>query len=194
MNAKKIKNTKFTKVVSYLLLLLVLFWAVGFFAFYTDGFTEKLKRFSIVIDGNNVATSSGGYTLGTSGTEVRFKFLIPSEQLDYTVSVVAKEDVDFDFFVDGKAMSFNAEQDYTQCFIVEKHSNYFTISPVGSLTDILQSRYPDSEVHCNESDVPVQDLFTMVIRLKHYEDVVKVHFTVITQPDGITVDKQEVIF
>lgn len=194
MNAKKIKNTKFTKVVSYLLLLLVLFWAVGFFAFYTDGFTEKLKRFSIVIDGNNVATSSGGYTLGTSGTEVRLKFLIPSEQLDYTVSVVAKEDVDFDFFVDGKAMSFNAEQDYTQCFIVEKHSNYFTISPVGSLTDILQSRYPDSEVHCNESDVPLQDLFTMVIRLKHYEDVVKVHFTVITQPDGITVDKQEVIF
>lgn len=77
---------------------------------------------------------------------------------------------------------------------VEKHSNYFTISPVGSLTDILQSRYPDSEVHCNESDVPLQDLFTMVIRLKHYEDVVKVHFTVITQPDGITVDKQEVIF
>ena len=93
------------KIITYVAILLVAVFAIGFAVFITNGFTEKPKSFYVDINGNKVATSASGYLLEKDKPlKCKVKFL-SSDKKNYTVQILSAKS-DFAYTVDGKNCGF----------------------------------------------------------------------------------------
>ena len=163
MNAKKRKTGK---VIVYVLILLILVGVVGFFAYFTNGFTGDLKTFYVECDGHKVMSSTSGFILKSDtplDVSVHYTFGFFNKEISgYSVTVLPIQD--FDFTVNGETYSFAAEGDFTECFNIEKQESSFTIAPKGTLRNMLELKHPESEVDYNIPDVDFEsELFKVIV-------------------------------
>lgn len=165
------------KVITYIIIILVAVLAIGFAVFITNGFTEKPKSFYVDINGNKVALSASGYLLEKDKPlNCKVKFL-SSDKKNYTVQILSAKS-DFTYTVDGKNCSFTGEEDFTDCFVITKTGDDFTIETVGNLISVLQSKNPDAKVDYDRKAVPDEDLFTLVITSESDKATIKIGFRI----------------
>lgn len=165
------------KIITYAIILLVAVLAIGFAVFITNGFTEKPKSFYVDINGNKVASSASGYLLEKDKPlKCKVKFL-SSDKKNYAVRVLSAKS-DFTYFVDGKKSGFTGEEDFTDCFVITKTDDDFTVETVGNLISVLQSKNPDAKVDYDRKTVPDEDLFTLVITAESDKATIRIGFKV----------------
>ena len=165
------------KIMTYVVILLVAVFAIGFAVFITNGFTEKPKSFYVDINGNKVASSANGYLLEKDKPlKCKVKFL-SSDKKNYTVQILSAKS-DFTYFVDGKKCGFTGEEDFNDCFVITKTGDDFTVETAGNLISVLQSKNPDTKVNYNRKAVPDEDLFTLVITSESDKATIKIGFRV----------------
>lgn len=187
------------KIVSIILVLLVAVGAIGLIAKFTGGFTTDFKTFYVTVGETDVVTEASGYSLKTDESlkvDVKYMFNSPDQKAQgYSVKVVphSVEGKDFDFTLDGDVYSFQAEDDLTNGFYIEKEETSFTVAPKGNLTEILKSVYPNSTVEdCSKH--AYSDMFSLVITSYNGKASVVINFTVAEQVAGIKLDKEVIIF
>ena len=184
-----------TKFVSILLVLLIAVGAIGLIAKFTGGFTTDFKTFYVSIDGKDIVTQASGYSLKKEEflkVEVKYTFSSPDQEAQgYVVKVIPNsvEGKDFDFILDGDVYSFQAEDDLTNGFHIEKEETSFTISPKGNLTEILKSVYPNSTIE-DCSQYSYGNMFSLVVTSYNGKSSVVINFTVIEDVAGIGLDKE----
>ena len=165
------------KIVTYIIIILVAVFAIGFAVFITNGFTEKPKSFYVDVNGDKVASSASGYLLEKDKPlKCKVKFL-SSDKKGYSVQILSAKS-DFTYFVDGKKCGFTGEEDFTDCFVITKTDDDFTVETVGNLISVLQSKNPDTKVDYDRKSVPDEDLFTLVITAESGKATIRIGFRV----------------
>ena len=165
------------KIITYIIIILVAVLAIGFAVFITNGFTEKPKSFYVDVNGDKVASSASGYLLEKDKPlKCKVKFL-PSDKKGYSVQILSAKS-DFTYFVDGKKSEFTGEEDFTDCFVITKTGDDFTVETVGNLIAVLQSKNPDAKVDYDRKTVPDEDLFTLVITAESDKATIRIGFKV----------------
>ena len=165
------------KIITYVIIILVAILAIGFTVFITNGFTENPKSFYVDINGDKVASSAGGYLLEKDKPlKCKVKFL-SLDRKNYTVQILSAKS-DFTYFVDGKKCEFTGEEDFTDCFVITKTGDDFTVETVGNLYSVLQSKNPDTKVDYDRKTVPDEELFTLVITAESDKATIKIGFRV----------------
>ncbi len=191
------KQGKIGKVIAYILILLIVVGAIGFLAYYTNGFTGGIKTFSVECNGKEVMTSSSGFEMTVNEPlTVKVKYTFGGENVSgYSVKVVPNKlaGKDFDFKVDEYLYSYQAEKDLTDGFDVEYGENTFTIKPKGNLTEILQAIYPNNIVgDC--SQYSYENMFTLIVYSYDGESSVLLNFSVPEKVTGIELDQEVIVF
>ena len=165
------------KIITYVIIILVAVLAIGFAVFITNGFTEKPKSFYVDVNGDKVASSANGYLLEKDKPlKCKVKFL-SSDKKNYTVQILSAKS-DFTYFVDGKKCGFTGEEDFTDCFVITRTGDDFTVETVGNLYSVLQSKNPDTKVDYDRKAVPDEDLFTLVITSEFDKATIKIGFRI----------------
>ena len=188
---------KFTKFISYILILMVVVGSIGVLAYFTGGFTSGFKTFSVECNGKNVNTSASGFEMTVDKPlQVNVKYTFAGEDASgYSVKVIpnALAGKDFDFKLNDDIYSFQAEKDLTDGFVFECEENSFTMKSKGGLTEILQAVYPNKVVEdCRKHNY--ENMFTLIVTSYDGEQSVYLHFSVPEQPTGITLDKEVIVF
>ena len=70
------------------------------------------------------------------------------------------------------------DRDFTDCFVITKTGDDFTVETVGNLYSVLQSKNPDTKVNYDRKAVPDEDLFTLVITAESDKATIKIGFRV----------------
>lgn len=165
------------KIITYIIIILVAVLAIGFAVFITNGFTQKPKSFYVDINGDKVASSASGYLLEKDKPlKCKVKFL-SSDKKNYTVQILSAKS-DFTYFVDGKKCAFTGEEDFTDCFVITKTGDDFTVKTIGNLYSVLQSKNPETKVNYDRKTVPDEDLFTLVITAESDKATIKIGFRI----------------
>lgn len=165
------------KIITYVVILLVAVLAIGFAVFITNGFTENPKSFYVDINGDKVASTASGYLIEKDKPlKCKVKFL-SSDKKGYSVQVLSAKS-DFSYFVDGKKCGFTGEEDFSDCFVITKTGDDFTVETVGNLIAVLQSKNPDTKVNYDRKTVPDEDLFTLVITAESDKATIRIGFKV----------------
>ena len=165
------------KIITYIIIILVAVLAIGFAMFITNGFTENPKSFYVDINGDKVASTASGYLLEKDKPlKCKVKFL-SSDKKGYSVQILSAKS-DFTYFVDGKKNAFTGEEDFTDCFVITKTGDDFTVETVGNLISVLQSKNSDTKVNYDRKAVPDEDLFTLVITAESDKATIKIGFRV----------------
>ena len=162
----KSANLKVSKVLTYILIFLVIVGVLGFVAYFTNGFTGDFKEFYVNVDGKNVLSETKGVMLAADAplcANVKYTFGAVSKDISgYHLAVLPA--TDFDFTVDGEPHKFADEKDLSAGFEITEGEEEFTLTPKGSLVEMLQAVYPDSEIVLDKSKVPIDvDLFKVVV-------------------------------
>lgn len=194
----KSANLKVSKVLTYILIFLVIVGVLGFVAYFTNGFTGDFKEFYVNVDGKNVLAEESGVMLSADApltANVKYTFGAFSDDISgYHLAVLPA--TDFDFTVDGEAHKFADEKDLSAGFEITEGEEEFTLTPKGSLADILKAVYPDSEIDFDKRKVPLDtDLFKVVV----YSQDKSAHITIgcrLKDPfmEGVILDKEVIVF
>ena len=193
----KASSKKIAEIISAVLIVLCIVGIVGFVAYFTNGFTGDFKTFYVSIDGENVMGEKSNVLL-TPGepkkVDVKYAMGFASKDIKgYKVKIVPK--ADFDFMVDGDTYSFAAEEDLEKGFIIRYEEESFTITAIGKMQDILQALYPESEVTVDNSAIPNEDLFSIIVYNKDETMSVVLNCTVnVYDVGGVILDKEEIVF
>lgn len=189
------------KTISYIVLLLAVVAVVGVFAKFTDGFTGDFKTFYVSVEGNDVLTSAGGYTV-TEETplEVNVKYvfgaLTKDEPKGYTVKIAPNktdESKNFPFTAGGEVCTYYGTEDLTSGFIIEKGETSFTVLPKGgTMTEVLSAVYNRPVSDCE--NFGYGDMFTAIITSFNGEASVKLHFSLAGKVTKIILDKEAIEF
>ena len=165
------------KIITYVIIILVAVLAIGFVVFITNGFTQKPKSFYVDINGDKVASTASGYLLEKDKPlKCKVKFLSSDKKI-YNVQILSAKS-DFTYFVDGKKCGFTGEEDFSDCFVITKTGDDFTVETVGNLIAVLQSKNPDTKVNYDRKAVPDEDLFTLVITSESDKATIKIGFRI----------------
>lgn len=180
------------KIITYVVILLVAVLVIAFAVFITNGFTEKPKSFYVDINGNKVASSASGYLLEKDKPlKCKVKFL-SSDKKNYTVQILSAKS-DFAYTVDGENCGFTGEEDFTDCFVITKTGDDFTIETVGNLISVLQSKNPDTKVDYDRKSVPDEDLFTLVMTAESDKVTIKIGFRVLSPEAEIVISPARLV-
>ena len=190
------------KVITWVVVVLMLITAFGAIAYFAKDNTpdeqeEKPGTFYVSIDGENITMSSTGYELAKN-KPLTVDIHYPTAEVPangYSLKVVpnALSGKDFDFTVDGIAYSFQEETDLTAGFDIEYESNLFTITPKGTLNEVMAAVYPNSEVS-DISSFGYDNMFMLVIEANHSDATISIAFSVVGEISGIVVYPDHIYF
>ena len=195
-------KTKMTegRVVSIALMLLLIISAVGFAAYFSNGFTSDLKTFYVECNGEKILNDKDYYEI-TANTEYRFdvKYLLDignkENKLGYHVQVLpyTTKETNFDFTVDGKTYNYGAEGELTQAFEIEQADEYFTLKSIKTVKGVLETLYPNKPVVVPElkSQTPY---FALVVSSEDYSVKIEIAFGSLVAVEGVTLDPDHIIF
>lgn len=199
MSANKQTGKTISKIVAYVLVLLVVVATIGLIVRFTGGFTSDFKTFYVTVDGKDVLTTSGGYLSSPEKPlKVDVKYIFNSAGGDasgYSVKVVPHvvEGKDFDFTLDDQVYSFQAETDLTAGFDIQREESSFTVAPKGKVTEVLQAVYPNNTIgDCDGKSY--QDMYALIVTSYNGEQSVTLYFTLPEDVSGVELDKEQIIF
>ena len=199
MSANKQTGKTISKIVAYVLVLLVVVATIGLIVRFTGGFTSDFKTFYVTVDGKDVLTTSGGYLASPEKPlKVDVKYIFNSVGGDasgYSVKVVPHvvESKDFDFTLDDQVYSFQAETDLTAGFDIQREESSFTVAPKGKVTEVLQAVYPNNTIgDCDGKSYA--DMYALIVTSYNGEQSVTLYFTLPEDVSGVELDKEQIIF
>lgn len=199
MSANKQTGKTISKIVAYVLVLLVVVATIGLIVRFTGGFTSDFKTFYVTVDGKDVLTTSGGYLASPEKPlKVDVKYIFNSAGGDasgYSVKVVPHvvESKDFDFTLDDQVYSFQAETDLTAGFDIQRDESSFTVAPKGKVTEVLQAVYPNNTIgDCDGKSY--EDMYALIVTSYNGEQSVTLYFTLPEDVSGVELDKEQIIF
>lgn len=199
MSANKQTGKTISKIVAYVLVLLVVVATIGLIVRFTVGFTSDFKTFYVTVDGKDVLTTSGGYLASPEKPlKVDVKYIFNSASGDasgYSVKVVPHvvEGKDFDFTLDDQVYSFQAETDLTAGFDIQRDESSFTVAPKGKVTEVLQAVYPNNTIgDCDGKSY--KDMYALIVTSYNGEQSVTLYFTLPEDVSGVELDKEQIIF
>ena len=189
-----------SKVLAYILVLLVFIGVFGLIAKFTDGFTSDFKTFYVSVDGKDVMSSSDGFVVTNSQplqVDVHYMFsaVNKDENKGYSVKIVPNkiENSDFTYTVDGESKSFQSETDISNGFEIVKGEKSFTVTPKGeTIVEVLSAIYGKEITDCESKGY--NDMFTLVVTSYNGEATVKLNFSLTLKVTGITLDKEVIEF
>lgn len=189
-----------SKVLAYILVLLVFIGVFGLITKFTDGFTSDFKTFYVSVDGKDVMSSSDGFEVTNSQplqVDVHYMFsaVNKDENKGYSVKIVPNkiEGENFEYVVDDEICNYFELTDLSGGFNIEKGETSFTVTPKGeTLSDVLSAVYgkPVSDCTC----LGYNNMFTLVVTSFNGEATVKLNFALIRTVTGITLDKEVIEF
>jgi hypothetical protein len=162
--ARRSNGSKFTTIVAYILILLVLLAAIGFIYRLTNGGTDDFKTFYVTDENDNVYATNDTATL-KSNTETKFYVHYLIEQNEgYTVKIVPNITTDTKFYytMDGDEMIFKEGLDLSEAFSLTKYDDYFTIVAPFSMSAILTT-VSDGQVVVTDDINPELAYFNLVV-------------------------------
>ena len=187
------------KVIAYILVLLAVVGVVGVIIRFTGGFTSDFKTFYVSVDGKDVLTDTSGFEVTPQqplSVDVKYTFGSAGGDVSgYSVKVVphAVEGKDFDFTLNGDVYSFQAENDLTAGFDIERKETSFTVTPKGGVTEVLQAVYPNYEVgDCREKGYT--DMYALIVTSYNGKANITLYFSVLEKVTGITLEPGEIVF
>ena len=187
------------KVIAYILVLLAVVGVVGVIIRFTGGFTSDFKTFYVSVDGKDVLTDTSGFEVTPQqplSVDVKYTFGSAGGDVSgYSVKVVphAVEGKDFDFTLNGDVYSFQAENDLTAGFDIERKETSFTVTPKGGVTEVLQAVYPNYEVgDCREKGYT--DMYALIVTSYNGKANITLYFSVPEKVTGITLEPGEIVF
>lgn len=195
-------KTKMTagRVVSIALVLLLIILAVGFAAYFSNGFTSDLKTFYVECNGEKILNDKDYYEM-TANQEYRFdvKYLFDvgnkENKLGYHVQVLpyTTKETNFDFQVDGKTYNYGAEGELTKAFEIEQGDDYFTLKSIKTVKGVLEALYPNKPVVVPElkSKTPY---FALVVSSEDYSASITIAFASVVAVTGVTIDSDHIVF
>lgn len=192
-------KSKMVKILSYIALLLAVIAVFGIIAHFTGGFTTDFKTFYVTVNGKDVMSSNGGYSVTPSEpitVDVKYTFAFANdENKGFSVKVVPNKTIGEDFYytAGGETHSFYEETDLTNAFEIMQGETSFTIKPKGAtLTETLQAFYGKDVSDCENHGYA--DMFTVVVTSYNGEASVKLHISIPGGVSGIKLDKTTIIF
>lgn len=198
MNAKTVNKKKVRQAILYIVIILLLIAIVGFFAYFTNGFTGDFKSFYVVCNENTVMSTGSGYHLSASeplNVDVCYTFGFLSKEITgYQVKVIPN--ADFDFKVDGNLYSFISEPDITECFNIDYQEKSFTIAPKGGIDLMLSIMYPDGEIEVDKDSINFDsNLVKIIVSSVDNSTSVSLDCTLSnTAVYGVSLDQEVIVF
>ena len=182
----------FIKVIGAVAVCLAIILLFGVISKYTSGFTSSFKTFYIQANDKDIFTTATNYVLYPDEelrVDVKYTFTNENEELrGYNVKIVPNKVQDKDFNIETltSTFSFQAEEDYTSAFEIDKEGTYFTIKPKGNLTETLANYFGKPVMDC--TDKAYDNMFILVVSSYNEESIVTIYFTI-----GETQDTGQVI-
>lgn len=155
MRAKNETITVISKVIAFVLILLLIAGVVGFFVVYTNGFTSDFRSFYVEYGGEKILRDKTSVSLQLDKPhrfDCRYVFASGQDGGDYgyNVSVIpnADGDTDFEFTVGENVYSYSALEDLTPAFDIERNGGYFilTLPSDFGMQSVLCALFPEETV------------------------------------------------
>jgi hypothetical protein len=183
MVSSKKHSVKLSKVLSYVVVILLLAAICGCLAYFTNGFTSDFKTFYVESNGNTYLSNTSGYILSAEKEnrfDVKYTFSALSKEVNgYSVKIVPNvtNETDFDFKVGDDVYSFGAEPDLTKGFDIVYYDDYFIIDGNYSMQSVLNKLYPESVVTFEENEVKWdEDLYTLLVYSYNEKSIISIGF------------------
>lgn len=159
--SKTKKATVISKIIAYVLVILVVTGVIGFIFTFTNGFNESFKTFYIEYEGESILSNEKKLILERGQEhrfDVKYTFDFNNDKAHgYDVAIYANdnENNSFDFTLDGDVYAFYAEGDITSGFDITMNDTYFTINVPEHATvkDVLEKMYPNSVIEVPEEGI-----------------------------------------
>lgn len=188
MATKKKSGGVLLKVIVLLLVIVLLVGAIMFISKLSNNFTDDIKTFYLVVDGEIITSDAMNMSLLDKKIEVHSL----SVDKSFTYKIVAKQSRNFTFTVDGVEHAFADKTDYSDSFEVDKSNNSLKIATT-NLTSILNNVYKTNvEMPYLNEEVCY---FTLVVTSADGKKSISVDFFIdIALADGIYFDKTQILF
>ena len=190
---------KWSKIIIYALIVLALIGVLGFFIYFTSGFTTEFTGFYVTVDGEDVLSTGNNFRVSHDDpmhVDVKYVFASPDDETKgYSVKVVPNpiQDKDFDFSLNGDLYAYQAEKDLTAGFEIKQDASSFTLTPKGDLSAILSAVYPGYSVEdCNR--YAYENMFTLIVTSYNGKAEVRINFTVVEDIQGVILDQEVIEF
>lgn len=203
MNAKRNMASTVGKVITYILLILAVAGIVGFFAFFTNGFTEEFKSFYIEQDGKPVLNTNTSTNMDFGKTysfNVKYVFddLTDSENKGYFVKIVpnTNTDTDFLFTADGDEIAFSSIKELTSAFTMNRQTDSFTVTipEKFSMADVLGKIYKDCEIILPEDFDESAYWYRLEVSSYNGEITYNIRFRLGADVQSVELDYSQIIF
>lgn len=188
---------KWAKIIAWVVIVLVLVGSIGAIVYFMGGSQGGYKSFYLTVNGDKVMTSAKGYEATIANPlQVEVKYSLEDDAAgDYTVKIVPNQlsGKDFDFTLDDDVYSFQAEKDLTEGFLIEKNGNSFTVTPKGTVNDVMAAIYPSytvGDISMNAYD----NMFLLVVSTEDGENSVSVAFSIPEDLAGVILDPPHIEF
>ena len=158
-------TSTFSRVVAYILVILLIAGVIGAVVALTNGFQNDIPVFAVMYKDENVGNQSG-VRLALGETSQFTVKTLTGESQDLSVKVIADERHDFEFTVEGETKHFSDEGDITDGFDIAVSADNvisITLSENASIQTVLAQKYYGSEVVVPPDDITDVDYFRVLI-------------------------------
>ena len=195
------KTRKASKIIAYVLIVLLLVGIVGVIFAFTNGFTEDFKTFYLVNGDEQIMSSESKRTF-KQGESYRFdvKYTFNTEQTgtkDYTVKIVANVKTPFNYTVGDKAYSYQDGTNLTSAFDLKKEQTYFALKIDNdmSMQKVLEKLYSGKTVSAEipssaQSGYP----YALVVTSYNEKATIKINFKFNARVTGVEFENEELLF
>lgn len=184
----------------YLLFCLLLITIGGVFVYkFTNGFEEDFKTFYVEVDGQEVLSTAGGYNLDPRSklrADIKYTFArVDNSKKGYTINVVPHTDKDtnFSFTVDEELVYFSEVKNLLKAFKVERFEDYFTITTIGDVEDVIKAAYGSENVVIDTEDF-YADMFELEVYSYNGKSKISLYFSVPDEIPSVAIDTEIIMF
>lgn len=200
--SKTKKATVISKIIAYVLVILVVAGVIGFIFTFTNGFNESFKTFYIEYKGESILSNEKKLVLDRGQEhrfDVKYTFDFNSDNAHgYSVAIYANDDENnsFDFSIDGDVYAYYAEGDVTSAFDITMNDTYFTITVPENATvkGVLEKLYPNSVIEVDDEAIKTVYPFTLVVSSYNNEVTYSIDFAFYVGVSGVEVNPEVIVF
>ena len=202
MSAEKKGKSTVGKVISYILVILLVIGLIGFFALFTNNFTDDFKTFYIEYDGEWIISNKSEYVFETDkglrfDCKYTFVDMSKDEPLGFNVKVIPNitDETNFDFTVDNQMYAYIGEKDLTAAFDIQLYDRYFTLNipKSTSMQTVLGKIYDGKNVEIVDELNSDQYYYTLCISSYNEKVSYMINFKFSVGVTGIELDKDSII-
>ena len=178
------------KIISLAVVLLLIIAAVGFAAYFSNGFTSEFKTFYVECNGEKILNDKDYYEMSANEEycfDVKYLFDVGNKEnkLGYHVKILPH--------TTKETYNYGAEGELTQAFEIEQADEYFTLKATKTVKGVLETLYPNKTIIVPElkSKTPY---FALVVSSEDYSAEITIAFVSVVAVTGVTLDPDHIVF